>query len=99
MKYCIFFLKFSIGAFLISFAVYFYLFCLSDDGGLEPVEIETMILAGFTIIGILSSLLLIRKAPKMGTIWFSLAFVAYVLLFAFPAIISALYTLALLTMG
>jgi len=98
MKYCIFFLKFSIGALLISFAEYIYLFCLSDDG-LEPVEAETMILAGFTIIGILSSLLLIRKAPKMGTIWFSLAFVAYVLLFAFPAIISALYTLALLTMG
>jgi hypothetical protein len=98
MKYCIFILKFSIGVLLISLATYIYFFMIGDSG-LEPIEPESIVLGIFTILGVISAILLAQRAGAMRATTFYLSFVAYFLLFTFPAVVSTLYMWAMMTAG
>ncbi len=86
MKIAIYVLKGSIAALLIFLALYVDFLCIGADG-LDPIEIETVGFALFTVIGIALSIFLIHRAANLSRSRFWTYFILYVLVFSLPALV------------
>jgi hypothetical protein len=91
-------LKASIPVLLLCLGLYLAYFCISDEG-IDPIETETIGMIFFTIIGILLSIFLSRKAIKIPTIIFWASFIFYLLTFTLPALVYSCTLILFMTAG
>ena len=98
MKFCIYILKATFVVLLVSLGLYIGGYCIGKDGP-DPVDMETIGISVYIGLGLIFSIILIRRSGNMRMIWFGVAFVAYLLIWTFPAIITTLYMALMLTAG
>ena len=98
MKIAVYILKAAIPILLLSLGLYWLFFCVSAEG-IDPIEVETIGMSIFTILGIALSLFLMRKAGRIKAVIFWPSFLLYVLTFALPALVYSVILILFMTAG
>jgi hypothetical protein len=98
MKFAVFILKTSIPLLLVFLGLYLWFFCVGD-GGIDPIEIETVGMALFVAVGIGLGWFLIRRAGRISPIMFWLSFMFYLVTFTLPALVTTCIVVLFMTSG
>jgi hypothetical protein len=88
MKVSIYILKLSVWILLVFLALYITFFC-TDNGEIDPIEVEMIGFVFFVVLGIILGRALRRRAGLISPVIYWILFVLYLLTFTLPALISS----------
>jgi hypothetical protein len=98
MKFALYILKASIPILLIFLGINIGYFCFGKNG-IDPIEMETIGMVVFVVLGIGLSWFLIRRAERISPVIFWICFLLYLPTFTLPALVTTCIVVLFMTSG